>query len=124
LTNLIDPRLGKRLRQVREARGLSQGKLAQLIGVSVGTVQNYEHSRNRIPADRIAPIAVELQCRPADLLMSPDSPTPPPRRRYLMPLWLAAALATAPVLAGPPELALDLKQFADKFDRIDADDLA
>jgi transcriptional regulator with XRE-family HTH domain len=81
LTNIINARLGKRLRQIREARGLSQGKLAHLIGVSVGTVQNYEQSRNRIPADRIEPIAVELQCRPADLLLPPDSPLPPPRRR-------------------------------------------
>lgn len=77
---MIDPRqLGQRLRQIREARGISQGRLARLIGVSVGTVQNYEHGRNPIPTDRLEPLAMALQCKPAELLAEPGSP--PPRYR-------------------------------------------
>jgi transcriptional regulator with XRE-family HTH domain len=71
---LIDPRPGQRLRQVRLFRHLSQGQLAKAIGVSVGTVQNYERGRVAISADRIAHLSRPLQCEPTDLLMVPGSP--------------------------------------------------
>jgi transcriptional regulator with XRE-family HTH domain len=79
--NKIDPRLGNRLHQIRQHRKTSQGRLAKALGVSVGTIQNYEHGRVHITAGRLEQLAMALQCEPADLLESPD--TPPPRyRRY------------------------------------------
>lgn len=72
----IDPRPGQRLRQVREHRGMSQGRLARTIGVSIGTIQSYEHARVRIPVDRLEQLAQVLQCEPADLLKPPGSRLP------------------------------------------------
>jgi transcriptional regulator with XRE-family HTH domain len=121
---------GERLHQVRKHRNISQGQIASSIGVSVGTVQNYEHGRTHITTDRLEQLAWALQCEPTDLLAPPG--TPPPRYHRLRyghkrkrtiagPVILAAGLS-AP--GGPPQFALDLEQFADKLDRIDADDLA
>jgi transcriptional regulator with XRE-family HTH domain len=72
--------LGERLRQVREHREISQGRLARAIGVTVGTIQNYEHGRALITTDRVEQLAHALQCEPIDLLAKPGSA--PPRYRY------------------------------------------
>jgi transcriptional regulator with XRE-family HTH domain len=77
----IDPRPGQRLSEIRQHRNISQSQLAKAVGVSVGTIQNYEHRRNRITADRINELALMLQCNPVDLLADPGSP-PPHARRY------------------------------------------
>jgi transcriptional regulator with XRE-family HTH domain len=77
--------IAKRLHQVREHRHISQGQIAKAIGVSVGTVQNYEHARTHIPADRLEQLARALQCEPADLLAPPEAPPPRYRRpRYAL----------------------------------------
>jgi transcriptional regulator with XRE-family HTH domain len=73
-------KIGKRLHQIREHRNISQARIASTIGVSVGTIQGYEHERTRITADRLEQLAHALQCEPIDLLGEPDSP--PPRYRY------------------------------------------
>jgi transcriptional regulator with XRE-family HTH domain len=76
----IDPRPGRRLHQVRDHRDMSQGRLARAIGVSVGTVQNYEHGRVHLTVDRLLELARALQCEPVDLLAPPGSPPPRYRR--------------------------------------------
>lgn len=68
--------IGHRLRQIREQRALSQGRLARLIGVSTGSIQNYEHGRVHIPDERIFQLALALHCRPEELLMPPGAPIP------------------------------------------------
>jgi transcriptional regulator with XRE-family HTH domain len=60
----VDGRIGVRLAEVRKARGMSQGRLARAIGVSVGLVQAYE----RITVERLEDLAAVLQCEPADLI--------------------------------------------------------
>jgi transcriptional regulator with XRE-family HTH domain len=79
----IDPRLGQRLRQIRKARGISQGRLAKAIGMTVGIIQMYEHGRVQPAANRLDQIAQELQCKVANLLESPDAPLPHDRRYRL-----------------------------------------
>jgi transcriptional regulator with XRE-family HTH domain len=37
----IDGRVGDRIAEIRESRGLSQGKLARAIGVTTGAVRAY-----------------------------------------------------------------------------------
>jgi predicted transcriptional regulator len=37
-------RVGERLAEIRESRKISQAKLAKLLGVVEGTIQNYEHA--------------------------------------------------------------------------------
>jgi transcriptional regulator with XRE-family HTH domain len=66
----VDGRIGARLVAVRKARGMSQNWLAKRIGVSVGTVQAYEHGRARVTVERLEALADALQCKPADLLTS------------------------------------------------------
>jgi len=119
-------RTGERLHQIREHRHISQRRIAKAIGVSVGTIQNYEHGRAHITTDRLEQLAHALQCEPVDLLTSPG--TPPPRyhrpryRRAIVGLAIVAVLTATPI--GPPQLILDLEHLADDLDRIDADDPA
>jgi transcriptional regulator with XRE-family HTH domain len=83
MPNTVDPRPGERLCQIREHRETSQGRLARAIGVTVGTVQNYEHGRTHITAERLEQLAGALQCEATDLLQPPGSPPPRYRRpRY------------------------------------------
>ncbi len=51
-----DKSLGKRLRQIREERGLSQEKLAREIGVVFQQIQKYEAGVNRISCSRLIKI--------------------------------------------------------------------
>jgi DNA-binding transcriptional regulator YiaG len=64
----IDPRPGQRLRQLRQHRKISQGRLARALGISVGTIQNYEHGRVSITVDRLLELAQTPQSEPAELL--------------------------------------------------------
>lgn len=73
---IIDPSLGQRLQRVRNHRHISQAQLAKALGVSIGTIQNYEHGRVHMTADRLEQLARALQCQPTDLLMSLHSPLP------------------------------------------------
>jgi transcriptional regulator with XRE-family HTH domain len=60
--------IAERLVKARKARGFSQRWLAKRIGVSVGTIQAYEHGRARIAASRLLDLADALQCDVADLI--------------------------------------------------------
>jgi hypothetical protein len=53
------------------------GQARKAIGVSVGTIQHYEHGRTRITDDRLDQLAQALQCARLELLMPPGSPLPP-----------------------------------------------
>jgi transcriptional regulator with XRE-family HTH domain len=62
--NTIDPidiHVGKRLILARNMRGLSQGKLGALVGVTFQQLQKYESGINRISASRLAHLASFLQ---------------------------------------------------------------
>jgi transcriptional regulator with XRE-family HTH domain len=64
----VDGRIGARLVEARKVRGFSQGWLAKRIGVSVGTIQAYEHGRARITVERLQALADALRCEIGDLL--------------------------------------------------------
>jgi transcriptional regulator with XRE-family HTH domain len=49
----IDVLLGRRLRNRRRLMGLTQGQLAQLVGVRFQQIQKYEAGANRISAARL-----------------------------------------------------------------------
>lgn len=57
----VDRHLGERLRARRTAIGMSQERLAQLVGAASQQVQKYERGENRIPASRLSVIAAALQ---------------------------------------------------------------
>jgi DNA-binding transcriptional regulator YiaG len=72
----IDPTIGKRLRELREHRGVSQQELGKAIGVTAGTIQHWERRRCAIGTVYLAALARALQCEDHDLLMEPATPMP------------------------------------------------
>lgn len=59
--------LGRRIRTIRMARGMTQAELARATGVSRREVQNWEAGR-RDPRSRLADIAAALSVSERDLL--------------------------------------------------------
>ncbi|MBI3439745.1 MAG: helix-turn-helix transcriptional regulator [Proteobacteria bacterium] len=57
----IDRKLGQRVRSRRLEIGMSQERLAELLGVTFQQVQKYEKGVNRIAASRLYDIASALQ---------------------------------------------------------------
>ena len=57
----IDKHIGEQIRSVRENLGMTQGELAQKVGVSYQQVHKYERGTNRISAGRLGLIANILQ---------------------------------------------------------------
>jgi len=49
----VDAHVGRRVRQRREALGLSQGRLGRHLGLTFSQVQKYEKGTNRIGAGRL-----------------------------------------------------------------------
>jgi transcriptional regulator with XRE-family HTH domain len=62
-----DVEIGDRIRIRRRLAGLSQATLGAAVGVSYQQIQKYETGANRVGGSRLAAIARELRCRPADL---------------------------------------------------------
>lgn len=60
LANAIEKGLGERIRARRLAMGMSQDRLAELVGVTFQQVQKYEKGINRIAASRLYGIARAL----------------------------------------------------------------
>src|ERR1700752_3904121 len=58
--NAIDRRLGQRVRTRRLEIGMSQEKLAEILGVTFQQVQKYEKGVNRIAASRLFDISSAL----------------------------------------------------------------
>ena len=52
-SGLVDAHVGKRMRQRREALGVSQSRLGQQLGLTFSQVQKYENGSNRIGAGRL-----------------------------------------------------------------------
>ena len=60
VTNELDAEIGKRLRQARLVENLTQGGLAQKLGISFQQVQKYENGTNRVSSSRLWAIAQVL----------------------------------------------------------------
>ncbi len=60
----IDAYIGKRLRTLRNLRGMSQVKLSQNIGVSFQQIQKYENGKNRMGGSRIYQMANIMEVSP------------------------------------------------------------
>jgi transcriptional regulator with XRE-family HTH domain len=58
---------GKKLRSVRQARGLSQEKLAEITGVSLNLVGRVERGEHNLTLDRIVDFAHALKIKPVEL---------------------------------------------------------
>lgn len=65
----------KKLKEMRQARGLSQSKLAEKAGVNVRILQHYEQgSKNFDHAriDTIMKICIALNCKLEDVIENPE----------------------------------------------------
>lgn len=74
--------VGRRIRTIRRARGLTQQRCAAALGISFQQLQKYEKGRNRIAASTLVMLADVLEVAPSALLDDTTDPmTVPPRRR-------------------------------------------
>lgn len=71
-TQEIDIRLGARLREIREARGYTQARLADVLGVTFQQIQKYEMGKNRISAARLIEVCALFQTDIYFFILSED----------------------------------------------------
>ncbi len=69
-----------RIRELREARGLTQKELAVLAGLALGSVASAEQGTRTPSITTAFQIATALGVTVNDLLDSPESESPKPRR--------------------------------------------
>jgi len=67
----------RRLRDLRESKGLSQDDLAKLSGVAKGTIIDLELGRRKPRPSTRRRLAAALRVRPENLLFEQDSGFPP-----------------------------------------------
>ncbi|MET0671102.1 MAG: helix-turn-helix transcriptional regulator [Xanthobacteraceae bacterium] len=84
MATAIDHRLGVRLREIRERRGLAQEELAARLDVPVSAVQGWEDGRDALDLWQITGLAEALDVAPALMLEMPGKPVRP--RRATMPV--------------------------------------
>lgn len=63
-----DIQLGKRIKRLRRGSGLTQEKLAELVGVSLKYIQYLEVAQNRPSLKLLYKLAKVLKVKPGDLL--------------------------------------------------------
>lgn len=59
---------GRRLREARESAGLTQGQLAQAVGLSRTSITNIEYGRQGFPLHALYAFAESLSVEPSELL--------------------------------------------------------
>ncbi len=60
MAHVVDTHVGKRIRQRRWLIGMTQQKLAELVGIKFQQIQKYETGANRVSASRLWDIAEAL----------------------------------------------------------------
>jgi len=60
IANSVDKRIGQRVKQRRLETGMSQERLAELLGVTFQQIQKYEKGVNRVAASRLFELASAL----------------------------------------------------------------
>jgi transcriptional regulator with XRE-family HTH domain len=75
--NPTDTHVGTRVRMRREMLGLSQGKLADAVGLTFQQVQKYERGANRISASRLVELS-EVLCVPVTFFFDAVDPAAAP----------------------------------------------
>jgi transcriptional regulator with XRE-family HTH domain len=65
---LIDKEIGQSIKVLRRKAGMSQNRMAHLIGVTFQQVQKYESGKNRIAVAMLIEIARALECSIHEIL--------------------------------------------------------
>ncbi|WP_371423279.1 helix-turn-helix domain-containing protein [Tardiphaga sp.] len=71
----VDALIGKRIREIRAEKGLSQADLGQAVGVSFQQIQKYERATNRISASTLFAICQFLDY-PIEKMFADPAPAP------------------------------------------------
>jgi len=58
--NSVDAQIGRRLRELRRSRKLSQSEIGAIVGIEYQQVQKIERGANRMPASQMFAIAEDL----------------------------------------------------------------
>lgn len=72
-TSAVDAEVGSRIKQLRNAKGLSQIDLAAVIDVSVRTIGTWEKT-GKVPMERMGALSEALGADPTDLGRPPSPP--------------------------------------------------
>lgn len=73
-------RIGRRVAEAREARGLTQEKCAELLKVTPRYLQRVEAGEENLTIDSLVKLGAKLKVDPADFFVMPVTPTPRPGR--------------------------------------------
>ena len=60
MAHMVDVHVGKKIRQRRWLTGMTQQRLAELVGIKFQQIQKYETGANRVSASRLWDIADAL----------------------------------------------------------------
>src|SRR4051812_35337336 len=90
-TDQVYPRFGRRLRERRRARGMTQEQLGDKIGLSRASILNIEHGRQQVLLHHVVAMAMATETPLAELLR-PLEPLPT-RRRPSLPKGLDPSIA-------------------------------
>jgi transcriptional regulator with XRE-family HTH domain len=73
----FDKDLGQKIRKRRRHAGMSQEKMAILLGVTFQQIQKYENGSNRVSAARLWDLSIALGCSIQDLYPGVNDELPP-----------------------------------------------
>jgi transcriptional regulator with XRE-family HTH domain len=71
-TGPVDVHLGRKIREIRASRGLTQEGLSKLLGISFQQLQKYETGRNRLSAGRLWMLCRRLEIPIASMFEGVD----------------------------------------------------
>jgi len=94
MTSIIDTTVGANIKRIRQSRGLSQEKVAELLGVTFQQIQKYEKGQNRFPVGRMIVFCRHLNVTPTDVLHGIDwgkGTAPDEPEKWLTPKAVQAA---------------------------------
>ena len=113
---------GQRMKNRRKAIGLSAERVADILGVSPATIYRYENGDiEKVPGDRLVPIASALQTTPAYLMGWEDDDIPTPSNIIPLPEMRKVPLLGS-IACGAPILAEEhIEEYVDIPKHIQAD---
>lgn len=93
--NLIDCKVGKKIKERRLIKAISQTKLANAMDLTFQQIQKYENGKNRVSASRLVQIAQILDCPISYFFEEPNQKWPQAPEKGLL-NWIALYNKTTP----------------------------
>lgn len=72
--------IGRRIAELRTARGWTQAQFAEVLGIAVPNLQRMEQGRQNFTVRTLVAVARKLECEPRELWKPPMTPRPKPGR--------------------------------------------